>query len=41
MLRHYNRAELAVSYDQRADVAILDEWDKINTRAFQAIHAPG
>ena len=41
MLRHYNRAELAVSYDQRGDVSILDEWDKINTKAFQAVHGPG
>jgi hypothetical protein len=40
MLRHYNRAELAAGYDQRGDAAILDEWDKVNTKAFQAVWAP-
>jgi hypothetical protein len=40
MLRHYNRAELAATYDPRGDESILDEWDKINTKAFQAIWSP-
>lgn len=37
MLRHYGNKELAVTYDQMASGLLLDEWDKINTVAYQNI----
>jgi len=37
MLRFYGNKELAVQYDQLADGLLLDEWDKINTPAYQNV----
>jgi hypothetical protein len=37
MLRHYGQKELATTYDASAERELVQEWDKVNTEAYQKV----
>lgn len=37
MLRHYGQRELSAGYDAEAERQLLQEWDKVNTEAYQKV----